>query len=186
MRAGAPAYSFREPGSILGLQFRPACGEELADLPARQPFAAGHVVKPWSVSGRQFPNRPRRDLGRNGRAELVGEQLQGLPRLPRPAHLLVEPAVAGGRGAAVERRANDGVLRIGQHDLLRRDLGFRIDAQRIDWRGLVVIAGPAIKDQIGGKEDKRNLRRQLREQGGDFDVELAGQRGVCLAFRAPG
>ena len=109
--------------------------------------------------------------------------LKRLPRLPRPAHLFVEAAVAGGRGAAVQRGADDRVFRVGQQDLLRRDFGFGIDAQRIDGRGFVVVARPPVEDQIGGQEDQRDVRRQLREQGGDFDVELAGQRGVGLAFR---
>ena len=71
---------------------------------------------------------------------------------------------------------------LAEHDLLRRDFGFGIDAQRIDGSGLVVIARATVEDQVGGQEDQRNLCRQLGEQGGDFDVELAGQRGVGLAF----
>ncbi len=76
-----------------------------------------------------------------------------------------------------------GVPRIGEYDLLRGGFRFGIDAERIDRRALVVVAGATVEDQIGGQEDQRNLRGQLREQGGDFDVELAGQGGVGLAFR---
>ena len=52
---GAPVYSFSEAGLDAGLQLRPAGGEELADLPARQPFAAGDVVKARSALGPPIP-----------------------------------------------------------------------------------------------------------------------------------
>ena len=74
---------------------------------------------------------------------------------------------------------------IGQQDLLRHGFGFGIHAKRIDGRGFVVIARLSVEDQISGKEDKRNVRSQLREQGRNFHVKLAGQRGVCFAIGTP-
>ena len=63
-RARGASVFLQRAGLDSGLQLRPAGGEELADLPARQPLAAGDVIEAWLASGCQFPNRPRRDLGR--------------------------------------------------------------------------------------------------------------------------
>src|SRR5439155_8410657 len=99
------------------VELRPARGDQLADLPAGQTLAAGEMIKAGLVLGGEFPNRPRRDDRRHRTAIFIREQVQPASGLPGAAHLFVEAAIAGWRRAAVERDADDGVLRVFQDDL---------------------------------------------------------------------
>src|SRR5947209_19786050 len=99
-------------------------GEELPDLPAGQPFAASQVIEAGLVLRDQRPNRFRSDSGGNGAAELVGEQLKRFARLPSQANLLGEAAIACWRTAEVQRRSENGVPWIAQHNLFSLHFGF--------------------------------------------------------------
>ena len=60
-----------------------------------------------------------------------------------------EAAVAGGRCAAVQRSADNVVVRVGEDDTLGRHFGLAVNAQGVDRRRFVVLAHPAIKDEVG-------------------------------------
>src|SRR5205823_5578328 len=113
------------------------------------------------VLGGEFPNRPRRDDRRHRTAIFIREQVQPASGLPGAAHLFVEAAIAGWRRAAVERDADDGVLRVFQDDLFGGNFGFGVNAQRVGLRGLVVVAFTTVKDQIAGKENKWTVGGQF-------------------------
>ena len=102
------------------------------------------------------------------------------PDFQRQPQLLVEAAVARARNAAVEGRAHDEMARIFQDDLFGGGLGFAVNMNRIDRVGLDVIPLAPVEDQIRGKENELNFRRQFREQFGDFDVHPPRQRGIGL------
>ena len=78
----------------VGLHFRPALGQQLTDLPARQFFRAGDVKQARAILRRQFPNRPRRFAGENRAAKFVREQFHFPARLQGEAQLFVETAIA--------------------------------------------------------------------------------------------
>src|ERR1043165_3509699 len=99
----------------------------------------------------QFPRGLGGDGGRNWTAEFVGEELQRAACLPREAHLLVKTPVAGGRRAAVERSAEDGMARIGQHNALRSDFRLGVNAQRADRIGFDIVPLAPVEDEVAGE-----------------------------------
>jgi len=164
-------------------QLRPAFREQLADLPARKFFRTGDVIQPDRILHREFPNGPRGYRRRDRTTKFVREELQRFAALKREAQLLVETAIAGRRGAEVQRRPDDGVFPIRQHDFFGLGFGFGVNVQRIDGRRFIVVSRATVEDKVGGEKDKRNVRGQFREEGGDFDIQLPGERGIFFARR---
>lgn len=159
---------------------RPARDEQLADLPARQLFRAGHVEQPDAISVRQFPYRPRRFDRRNRAAEFVCEQFYLRSGLQRPAELLIEPAITRVRDATVERRARDDVSRILQNNFLGGGLGLAIDMNRTHRVGLDIIPPAPVKDQVRGKEDELDARRESGQMRGRVNIHATGQIGILV------
>ena len=98
--------------------------------------------------------------------------------------MFVEPAIAGRRGAAVQRDSDDRVPEICQHDLLGGDFGLGINTQRIGPGGLVVVSLAAVENQIAGNENEGNVGGQPGQASGGFDIHLSRQRRIFLASRA--
>src|SRR5674476_1532149 len=73
------------------------------------------------------------------------------------------------------------MIRVSEYDLLCRDFSLGVHAQRVHCRSLIVVSLLTVEDQITGQQEQRDVRGQLCEQGGDFDVELASKCGVGLA-----
>jgi len=84
---------------------------------------------------------------------------------------------------ALSEVANDGMSWVYQHDLFCSDFCFGVHAERINRRSFVIISGPAIEDQVRGKQDEGDVRRQFGQDLRDLDVQLPGQRGIGLAGR---
>ncbi len=101
-RAGRAGVFLERGGFDFGIELRPACGEETADLPARKAFAPCKMIDSGLVAGGEFPNGAGGDGGGNGGTKFIGEEAQGATLLPAAAEFLVEAAVAGGRDAAIE------------------------------------------------------------------------------------
>ena len=64
--------------------------------------------------------------------------------------------------------------------MLAGGLGLAIKVQRIHSVGFSVIPFAPVKNQIRGKENERNVRRQFCQQFRDFDVHTPCQRGILL------
>jgi len=69
---------------------------------------------------------------------------------------------------------------IAQDDFLGGKFGLAINVQWIRRVGLGVIAFAPVENQIGGKENERNFRRQFREQLCDFDIYAPRKRRIFL------
>ena len=54
--------------------------------------------------------------------------------------------------------------------------------QRIWNSGLGVIPLAPVKNQIRGKENKRNFRRKFSQKLCDFHINMPGERGIFLRF----
>ncbi len=132
----------------------------------------------------QFPDCARRYNRRNRATKFIGEHFQSLAGFPRRAHLLVESTVARWRSAAVERGANNGVAWIRQHNSLRGDFGFSIDAQRADGIRFDVVPLAAIEYEIAGEKDEGDFFGKFRQRSRCFHVDAAGQLRIGLAIRA--
>src|SRR2546429_6856537 len=105
------------------MQLRPARRHKLANLPAREPLLAGDMEKTGGAFVYQIPNGLRRFNRRNRTAKFIDKQSRRLARFPRAAKFFIESAIAGWRGSAVQRCANDGVMWVFQDDLLSFDFG---------------------------------------------------------------
>src|ERR1035437_9868066 len=71
---------------------------------------------------------------------------------------------------------------IAQDDFLGGKFGLAINVQWIRRVGLGVIAFAPVENQIGGKENERNFRRQFREQFGNFDIHAPRQFRIFLCL----
>src|SRR6185369_11432775 len=172
---------FPRTGFDSGIQLRPARGNELANLPAREPFTPGDMVNTWLIFCDKLPDRSGGDFGRNGTTKFIGEKFERFAGLPRAAQLFVETALTSGRDATVQRSADNRVLGVAQHDLFSGNFRLGVNTQRIHRIGFHVVALPSVKDKVGGKEDQWNPGSQLDQMPGDFDVEFVSKSGVGLA-----
>lgn len=171
-------------GFMARLQFGTSRGQRFADLQPGQPFRPCDVEQSGDAAVQQFPSRPGGDDGRNWAAEFVHKEFRHFAGLPVAAELLIEPAVAARRRAAIERGADDRVAGICEHDLFGGDFGFGVNTQRADRVGLDVVSLFTVKDQVGGEKDERNIQRKFGEQGGGFDIDFSGKAWVRLTFGA--
>src|ERR1041385_5988419 len=73
--------------------------------------------------------------------------------------------------------------RVGEDVSFRRYFGFCVNAQRVRLGAFIVVARPAVKDQISREKDERNGGGQLREAGGHLDVQFSRQGGILLTRR---
>lgn len=159
-----------------------AAREQFADLRARKLLAPGDVENSSLLFQQQLPASASGELSVNRRAELIREETQRLSPLPYEANLLVETAISRRRVAAVERGADDGVAWICENDPFGGGFGFRIDAQWIDRVSFKVVSFAPIKDEVGGKQNERDVCGQFSEQGGGLGVGLARRRRIGLAI----
>lgn len=76
------------------------------------------------------------------------------------------------------------MLWICDYDLFRRNFGFGVDAQRIDFVRLRVISFSSVKHEICGKENERNISTEFGQQSSDFDIQFAREVRLFLTDRA--
>jgi hypothetical protein len=78
------------------------------------------------------------------------------------------------------------MTRIFQNDLFGSGLGFAVNVKRIGRVCLKVIPIAPVKNQIRGKENEPNFRRQFREPFCDFNVYPPCQCGIRLRLSDDG
>ena len=156
---GGPGKSLAESGLILGptaASARRGIGRFASAkvFPRRQRekvlrilFANSQIARAVSTGG-------------NRTAKFIREQLPLLPGLPGVAQLLVE-AAARARHAGVDGRAHDDMTRIFQNDFFGGELCLAINMDRVHRVGLSIISLAPVKNQIRGKENERNFRREF-------------------------
>ena len=78
------------------------------------------------------------------------------------------------------------MTRIFQDNFLGREFRLAVNVQRIRRVRLDVISLAPVENQIRGKENKLDFRRQFREQFCDFNIHAPRERGIFLRLADSG